>query len=192
MTRRPNFTKRCAWANSTPLMTAYHDREWGVPVHSDRRLFEFLVLESVQAGLSWQLVLNKRKNYRKALHNFDPVRVARYSARDIRRLLTDSGIIRNRPKIEATIINARRFLEAQDEFGSFDRYIWRFVGGKPVRHRFRSPSQIPTTTRESDAMSREMKARGFRFVGATTCYAFMQAVGMVNDHTVGCFRYNQV
>lgn len=184
--------KRCAWANSTPLMTAYHDREWGVPVHTDRRLFEFLVLETVQAGLSWQVILNKRRNFRRALHNFDARRIARYTARDLRRLLADPGIIRNRAKIEATITNARRFMEAQEEFGSFDRYVWRFVNGEPLRHGFRSLARIPATTRESDAMSREMKVRGFRFVGSTICYAFMQAVGMVNDHVVDCFRYNQI
>ncbi|HET8678954.1 MAG TPA: DNA-3-methyladenine glycosylase I [bacterium] len=184
--------KRCAWANGTPLMTDYHDREWGVAAHDDRVLFEFLVLEGAQAGLSWQIILNKRKNYRKALHNFNARRIARYTARDVRRLLADPGIVRNRSKIEATIANARALLETQQEFGSFDRYIWRFVGGAPIRHRFRSLSQVPATTRESDAMSKELKARGFRFVGSTTCYAFMQAVGMVNDHTVGCFRYNQV
>ncbi len=184
--------KRCAWADDSPLMSKYHDREWGVPVHNDRRLFEFLVLESAQAGLSWQIILNKRQNFRRALHNFDARRIAHYTARDVRRLLADPGIVRNRSKIDATITNARRFLDAQAEFGSFDRYIWRFVGGKPIRHRFRSLSQIPATTTESDAMSREMKTRGFRFVGSTTCYAFMQAVGMVNDHAVGCFRYNQV
>ena len=192
MARKTGLPKRCAWADGTPLMSDYHDREWGVAVHDDRVLFEFLVLESLQAGLSWQLILNKRKNFRKALHNFNARKIARYTAADIRRLLADPGVVRNRAKIEATIANARNFLVAQHEFGSFDRYIWRFVGGAPIRHRFRSLSEIPSTTRESDAMSRELKARGFKFVGSTTCYAFMQAVGMVNDHTVGCFRYNQV
>ncbi|MGH2402856.1 MAG: DNA-3-methyladenine glycosylase I [bacterium] len=192
MTRSDQNSERCDWANGSPLMTAYHDREWGVPVHRDRVLFEFLVLESAQAGLSWQVILNKRENFRRALHNFDAGRIARFAARDIQRLLRDPGIIRNRLKIEATITNARQFLQTREEFGSFDRYVWRFVGGKPIRHRFRSLSQMPATTKESDAMSRDMKVRGFRFVGSTICYAFMQAVGMVNDHTVRCFRYNQV
>lgn len=184
--------KRCAWARNNPLKMKYHDTEWGVPVHDDRKLFEFIALETVQAGLSWQLILNKRENFRKALHKFDPRKIARYTARDVLRLLANPGIIRNRPKLEATVTNARRFLDTQAEFGSFDRYIWQFVGGEPIRHRFRSLPQIPATTKESDAMSRDMKARGFTFVGSTTCYAFMQAVGMVNDHTVDCFRYNRV
>jgi len=183
---------RCAWANGNPLMAAYHDREWGVPVHRDRKLFEFLALETVQAGLSWQIILNKRENFRNALHGFDPEKIARYSARDMKRLLNDPGIIRNRLKIEATINNARRFLEAREAFGTFDRYIWQFVGGRTLRHRFRSMSQVPATSKESDAMSKDMKKRGFQFVGSTTSYAFMQAVGMVNDHVVTCFRYNQV
>lgn len=184
--------KRCAWARNNPLMAEYHDREWGAPVHDDRKLFEFIALETVQAGLSWQLILNKRENFRRAFHHFDPIKIARYTERDIRRLLNDAGIIRNRPKLEATVTNARRFLDTRAEFRSFDRYIWQFVGGTPIRHRFRSLSQIPAITKESDAMSRDMKARGFTFVGSTTCYAFMQAVGMVNDHTTSCFRYNQV
>lgn len=183
---------RCAWANGNPLMAAYHDREWGVRVHSDRKLFEFLALETVQAGLSWQLILNKRENFRKAFHAFDPEKIARYSERDMKRLLNDPGIIRNRLKIEATINNARRFLEAREDFGSFDRYIWQFVGGRTIRHRFRSMSQVPATSKESDTMTKDMKKRGFQFVGSTTSYAFMQAVGMVNDHVVTCFRYNQV
>ena len=173
-------------------MIQYHDEEWGVPVHDDRTLFEFLVLEGAQAGLNWQTVLNKRENYRKALHAFDPAKIARYNNKDIQRLLNDSGIIRNRLKIEATITNAKQFLVAQKEFGSFDSYVWRFVGGRPIRHGFNSLSQIPPTARESDAMSKELRERGFRFVGPTICYAFMQAVGMVNDHTTKCFRYNTV
>jgi len=186
--------RRCDWASlsNNPLMIQYHDREWGVPVHDDRILFEFLVLEGAQAGLTWQTVLNKRENYRKAFHGFDPTRIARYNNRDVQRLLGDAGIIRNRLKIEATITNAKQFLTTRKEFGSFNRYIWAFVGGKPIRHKFGSLSQIPATTKESDALSKELRGRGFRFVGPTICYAFMQAVGMVNDHTTKCFRYANV
>lgn len=184
--------KRCAWANSDPLMAAYHDTEWGVPVHDDRRLFEFLVLDAFQAGLSWAIVLKKREQFRRALHGFDPARIARYTARDLTRLLADPGIIRNRQKVEATVGNARRFLEAQAEFGSFDRYIWQFVGGRTIVHRFRTVGQIPATSRQSDAMSRDLRSRGFKFVGSTICYAFMQAAGLVNDHVVGCFRHPEV
>ena len=155
-------------------------------------LFEFLTLEGAQAGLTWQTVLNKRENYRKALHGFDPAKIALYKNKDVKRLLRDSGIIRNRLKIEATITNAKQFLAARKEFGSFDNYIWRFVGGRPIRNKFDSLSQIPPTTRESDSMSKELRGRGFRFVGPTICYAFMQAVGMVNDHTTKCFRYEEV
>jgi len=173
-------------------MIQYHDREWGVPVHKDSVLFEFLTLEGAQAGLTWQTVLNKRENYRKALHGFDPAKIALYKNKDVKRLLSDSGIIRNRLKIEATITNAKQFLAARKEFGSFDNYIWRFVGGRPIRNKFDSLSQIPPTTRESDSMSKELHGRGFRFVGPTICYAFMQAVGMVNDHTTECFRYDLV
>ena len=173
-------------------MIQYHDREWGVPVHKDSVLFEFLTLEGAQAGLTWQTVLNKRENYRKALHGFDPAKIALYKNKDVKRLLRDSGIIRNRLKIEATITNAKQFLAARKEFGSFDNYIWRFVGGRPIRNKFDSLSQIPPTTRESDSMSKELRGRGFMFVGPTICYAFMQAVGMVNDHTTKCFRYEEV
>ena len=171
-------------------MRQYHDKEWGVPVHNDRTLFEFLVLEGAQAGLSWQTILNKRENYRKAFHGFDPAKIARYNKQDIRRLLDNPGIIRNRMKIEATITNARKVLDIQDKFGSFDKHIWRFVGGKPIKNTFRTIGEIPSSTRESDAMSKELHHRGFKFVGSTICYAFMQAVGMVNDHTVDCFRHN--
>ena len=174
------------------MMIQYHDREWGVPVHKDSVLFEFLTLEGAQAGLTWQTVLNKRENYRKALHGFDPAKIALYKNKDVKRLLRDSGIIRNRLKIEATITNAKQFLAARKEFGSFDNYIWRFVGGRPIRNKFDSLSQIPATTKESDAMSKELRGRGFRFVGPTICYAFMQAIGMVNDHTTKCFRYEEV
>jgi DNA-3-methyladenine glycosylase I len=183
---------RCKWSLSTPLMIEYHDTEWGVPVHDDRKHFEFLVLDGFQAGLSWAIILTKRENFRKAFHRFDAVRVARYTARDVARLLADPGIVRNRLKIEATIENARRFLEVRGEFGSFDRYIWQFVGGQTKQNRFRRMSQIPARTRESDAMSKDLQRRGFRFVGSTICYAYMQAAGLVNDHTVECFRYPEV
>ncbi len=173
-------------------MTQYHDTEWGVPVHDDRTLFEFLVLEGAQAGLTWQTVLNKRENYREAFHAFDPAKIARYSKRDVQRLLGDAGIIRNRLKIEATIANAKHFLEIQKEFGSFDKYIWGFVGGRPIKHTFKSLKEIPSTSKESDSTSKDLRKRGFRFVGSTICYAFMQAVGMVNDHTTDCFRYDVV
>ncbi len=173
-------------------MIEYHDKEWGVPVHDDNTLFEFLVLEGAQAGLSWETILNKRANYRKAFHNFQPGKIARYVKSDVQRLLGDAGIVRNRLKIEATIANAKQLLIASKEFGSFDKYIWRFVGGKPIKHKFTSLSLIPPTATESDAMSKELRATGFRFVGPTICYAFMQAVGMVNDHTTKCFRYDKV
>jgi DNA-3-methyladenine glycosylase I len=175
---------------NSPLMIEYHDKEWAVPVHYDRTLFEFLVLEGAQSGLSWQTVLNKRENYRRAFHAFEPAKVARYNNKDVQRLLRDAGIIRNRLKIQATINNAKQTLEIQKEFGSFDKYIWRFVDGKPIKHRFESLSEIPATTKESDAMSKDLRKRGLRFVGPTICYAFMQAVGMVNDHTTKCFRYD--
>ena len=173
-------------------MVQYHDFEWGVPVHNDRRLFEFLLLEGAQAGLSWQTVLNKRENYRKAFSSFDPTRIARYNERDVKRLLENPGIIRNRLKIESTITNAKIVLEVKKESGSFDKYLWQFVGGRPIQHRFRSLSQIPAKTAEAEAMSRDLQKKGFKFVGPTICYAFMQAVGMVNDHTTNCFRYNKV
>jgi len=183
--------RRCEWAVSD-LMIRYHDREWGVPVHSDRRLFEFLLLEGAQAGLSWETVLKKRPAYRKAFDHFDAKKVARYTAGRAKQLLTNPGIIRNRLKIKAAIQNAGAFLVVQQEFGTFDRYIWRFAGGKPIRNRRRSPKEIPARTSESDAMSRDLKKRGFSFVGSTICHAFMQAVGMVNDHTVACFRHRKV
>ena len=182
---------RCGWARNE-LAIRYHDEEWGVPQHSDRTLFEFLVLEGAQAGLSWDTILQKRKNYRAAFDRFDPVVVARYDRRKIAQLLKDAGIVRNRMKIESTIRNAKAFLEAQREFGTFDRYIWQFVGGKPRVNSWRTLKRIPAQTPESDAMSKDLKRRGFNFVGSTICYAFMQAVGMVNDHIVGCFRYDQV
>ncbi len=177
---------------NSPLMVEYHDKEWSVPVHDDRALFEFLVLEGAQAGLSWQTVLNKRENYRKAFHAFEPSKIARYKNKDVQRLLRDPGIIRNRLKIQATLNNAKQILEIQKEFDSFDKYIWQFVGDKPIKHRFKSLNEIPATTSESDAMSKHLRKRGLRFVGPTICYAFMQAVGMVNDHTTKCFRYDTV
>ncbi len=173
-------------------MIAYHDMEWGVPLHNDRGLFEFLILEGAQAGLSWRTILHKRSHYRRAFDRFNVKKVAAYGARDVRRLLADSGIVRNRLKIESTIDNARAFLDVRDEFGTFDAYIWSFVDGKPIRNRWKSLREIPARTAESDAMSKDLKKRGFRFVGSTICYAFMQATGMVNDHTVDCHRYRAV
>jgi len=181
--------RRCAWAGTDPLMVAYHDREWGVPVHDDRVLFEFLILEGAQAGLSWATILRKRENYRRAFRGFDPEKVARFGTSDEQRLLGDPGIVRNHLKIGAAIDNARAFLEVRKDLGSFDRYLWGFVGGRPLRRRRRSPGEVPARTAESDALSRDLRRRGFRFVGSTICYAFMQAVGMVDDHTVGCFRH---
>ena len=183
---------RCAWEPWRELMLRYHDEEWGVPSHDDRHLFEMLTLEGAQAGLSWTTILNKRENYRRAFDGFDVDTVARYGEADVNRLVADAGIVRNRAKIEATIGNARAMLAVCDEFGSFDAYIWRFVGGTPRRNAFRSLPALPASTPESDAMSKDLKKRGFGFVGSTICYAFMQAVGMVNDHEVTCFRYDQV
>jgi DNA-3-methyladenine glycosylase I len=179
--------QRCDWPRSE-LDIAYHDTEWGVPVHDDRVLFEFLLLEGAQAGLSWSTILKKRENYRRAFSDFDPARVARYSGVRVARLLEDAGIVRNRLKIESAVANARAFLAVQDEFGSFDDYIWRFVDGEPRQNAWRSSRQIPARTRESDALSTDLIQRGFRFVGSTICYAFMQAVGLVNDHIATCFR----
>jgi DNA-3-methyladenine glycosylase I len=181
--------RRCAWAAAGgPLDVAYHDREWGVPVHDDRVLFEFLILEGAQAGLSWSTILKKREHYRKALARFDPRRVARFTAKDRRRLLNDPGIVRNRLKIESTVTNAQRFLEVQKEFGSFDRYLWSFVGGEPLVNRPRSLKHVKPSTELSDRISRDLKKRGFRFVGSTIVYAYLQAVGVVDDHARGCFR----
>ncbi len=179
---------RCAWARN-PLAIAYHDREWGVPVHDDRVLFEFLVLEGAQAGLSWDTILAKRENYRRAFDGFDAARVARYGAAKKRALLADAGIVRNRAKIEAAVVNARSFLALQKEHGSFDRYLWAFVDGNPLQGRRRMPVEIPASNEISDALSKDLRKRGFKFVGTTIMYAFMQAVGMVNDHTRDCFRY---
>jgi DNA-3-methyladenine glycosylase I len=183
---------RCAWAGSDPLYVAYHDQEWGVPVHDDRLMFEFLILEGAQAGLSWATILKKRENYRAAFDHFDPLLVARYDEAKVAELLANPGIVRNRLKIASAIRNARAFLAIQDEFGDFDAYIWRFVDGAPKRNAWKSLAEIPAKTPESDALSKDLVRRGFNFVGSTICYAHMQAVGMVNDHTVDCFRYTQV
>ena len=188
----PDARTRCPWCESTALYRAYHDREWGVPVHSDRRWFETLVLDGAQAGLSWRTILEKRAGYRRAFDGFDPRKVARYDARRVRALLADPGIVRNRLKIESAVTNARAFLEVQREEGGFDRFIWGFTGGRTIRNEWIILKQIPPRTAESDAMSAELKRRGFRFVGSTICYAMMQAAGMVNDHLVGCFRYREV
>jgi len=182
---------RCPWATAEPNIT-YHDEEWGVPVHDDRLLFEFLILEGAQAGLSWNTILKKRENYRKALDGFRAEKVARYGARDVQRLLGDAGIVRNRLKIAATIENAKMFLAVRKEFGTFDAYLWSFVGGKPLQNRRRTMAQVPGRTAESDAMSRDLRRRGFKFVGSTICYALMQATGMVNDHLVTCPRHAEL
>ena len=181
--------KRCAWAR-TPLSIAYHDEEWGVPLHDDTRLFEFLILEGAQAGLSWETILNKRDNYRAAFDGFNPAKVAKYNERKVEALMNNAGIIRNRLKINSAITNARAFLDVTREFGSFDAYVWRFVDGKPLRRKDRLA--VPARTELSDALSKDLSRRGFKFVGSTICYAFMQAVGMVNDHDLVCFRYSQV
>ncbi len=188
---KPDGKRRCTWP-LTPLALRYHDREWGVPLKNDRKIFEFLVLDAAQAGLSWDIILRKREGFRAAFAAFDPAKVARYDRRKVRRLLADPGIIRNRRKIEAAITNARAFLAVQKEFGSFARYIWQFIGRRPRVNRWRSLRDLPARTAESDAMSRDLKQRGFRFVGPIICYAFMQAAGMVNDHTVDCFRHAEL
>lgn len=180
---------RCAWAGSDPLYQRYHDTEWGIPLHDDRRLFEILLLEGAQAGLAWITILRKREGYRAALDGFDPTAVSRYDRRRITRLLANPAIVRNRLKIESTVTNAQAFLRIQEDYGSFDEYIWRFVDGRPRRNHWKTTGAIPVDTDESRAMSKALKKRGFRFVGPTICYAFMQATGMVNDHLVGCFRY---
>ncbi|MCK4977184.1 MAG: DNA-3-methyladenine glycosylase I [Anaerolineales bacterium] len=183
---------RCEWAGSDSLMVAYHDHEWGMPVHDECTLFEFLILEGAQAGLSWMTILRKRENYRLAFDNFDPVRISLYDDNKIAELLSNPGIVRNKLKIASTIQNAQQFLAIQDEFGSFDAYIWGFVGGKPKRNAWQALSEIPAQSNESAVISADLKKRGFKFVGSTICYAFMQAVGLVNDHVVDCFRYSQV
>ncbi len=183
--------KRCDWPGENKLMIEYHDTEWGVPLHEDRKLFEFLMLDNAQAGLSWQIILNKRENYRKAFNNFDPAKIARYNKRKITSLLNNPGIVRNRLKVQSAVTNARAFLEIQAEFGSFDAFIWQFVNGTPIRNRWKCIKEIPATSPESDTMSKDLKKRGFKFVGSTICYAFMQSIGMINDHLIHCFRYTQ-
>lgn len=183
---------RCTWAGTEPIYIKYHDTEWGVPVHDDRRLFEFLILEGAQAGLSWLTILKKRPNYIKAFDNFDPRKVAAYNPLKVKELISNAGIIRNRLKVEATIQNARSFLAVQQEFGSFDKYIWQFVGGKTLKNSWNSVAEIPAQSEASAAMSSDLKKRGFKFVGPTICHAFMQATGLVNDHTVDCYRYEEV
>jgi DNA-3-methyladenine glycosylase I len=188
-----NNDGRCPWVDLTkPDYIAYHDTEWGVPVHNDRRIFEFLTLEAAQAGLSWYTVLRKRAAYREAFARFDAARVAKYGARELKSLLNNAGIIRNEQKILAAINNARRFLEVQKEFGTFDDYIWRFVGGKPLVHKIKTLKDYPATSAESDALSNDLKKRGFKFVGSTICYAHMQATGLINDHALSCFRYREI
>ena len=183
---------RCSWCGEHPLYVAYHDQEWGVPLHTDQQLFEFLVLEGAQAGLSWLTILKKRDAYRKAYYQFDAEKIARFNSRSIVRLLNNTGIVRNRLKIEASITNARAFLEVQDSFGSFDEYIWQFVDYQPIQNRWRQLQEIPVSTKESMQMRKDLQPRGFRFVGPTICYAFMQAVGMVNDHVTTCFRHKEL
>ena len=183
---------RCEWANSkNPLMVAYHDREWGKPLKNDRKLFELFILEGAQAGLSWEIILNRRENYRKTFKQFDPEKLARLTDRQLEKILKDPGIIRNRLKVYSVRLNARVYLEVREEFGTFSKYLWSFVGGTPIQNRWKTLSEIPVTTPESNAMSRDLKKRGFKFVGSTICYAFMQATGMVNDHTVTCFRFRK-
>jgi DNA-3-methyladenine glycosylase I len=184
--------KRCEWCGESEIYRQYHDEEWAVPVHDDRVLFEFLILEGAQAGLSWSTILNKRAHYRKVFAGFDPTKVARFTPRRVERLLQDPGIVRNRLKVESAVSNAEAFLKVQAEFGSFDAYIWSFVDGKPIQNRFKTLGDVPAKTTISDVISKDLKKRGFRFVGSTICYAFMQATGMVNDHVVDCFRYREV
>ena len=183
---------RCAWPSDNQLMIEYHDTEWGVPIHDDQKLFEFLVLDAFQAGLSWSTILNKRENFREALDNFNPVKIAQYDEIKIQELLNNAGIIRNKLKVRSTVTNAQLFLEVQAEYGSFDKYIWQFVGGQPKINNWKQMGDIPVSTAESDTMSKDLKQRGFKFVGTTICYAFMQAAGMVNDHVVDCFRHQEV
>lgn len=187
----PKKKKRCEWAGTDPLYVAYHDEEWGAPVHDDRMLFEFLTLEGAQAGLSWITILRKREGYRTAFAGFDPLKVARFTPKRVAKLLENPNIVRNRLKVESTVTNAQAFLKVQDEFGSFDTYIWRFVDGKPIVNRFKAMKDIPANTDLSDTISKDLKKRGFRFIGSTIVYAHMQATGMVNDHVTSCFRYNE-
>lgn len=187
--------KRCAWPGKekkNKLMIKYHDEEWGVPVHDDRKLFEYFLLDTFQAGLSWEIILKKRENFRKAFDNFNPVKIAGYTNQDRKRLLDDAGIIRNRLKIEGAIVNAQKFLEIQKEFGAFDKYIWQFTKHKTIRNKFKELKELPSRTKESDTMSKDLKEKGFKFVGPTICYAFMQGTGIVNDHLIDCFRYKEL
>lgn len=183
---------RCPWPSDDPLMIKYHDTEWGVPLYDDRKLFEFLVLDAFQAGLSWAIILKKRENFRKAFDNFNPEKIVKYTSRDVKRLLSNEGIVRNQLKINATITNSREFLKIKKEFKSFKKYIWQFTDHKTIQNKAKALGELPTKTKESDVMSKDMKKRGFKFVGSTICYAFMQAAGMVNDHTVNCFRYKEI
>ena len=186
------MVERCEWPGNNLVMIKYHDNEWGVPLHDDKKLFEFLLLDAFQAGLSWAIVLNKREGFRKAFHNYDAKKIAKYTNKDIERLKNDERIIRNKLKIEAAVINAGKFLEVQKEFGSFDKYIWQFTKNKQIKNKFKTMKELPARSKESDAMCEDLKKRGFKFVGSTICYAFMQAAGMVNDHTTNCFRYKIV
>jgi DNA-3-methyladenine glycosylase I len=187
-----NEIKRCNWSVNDPLYIKYHDKEWGVPIHNDRKLFEMIILDGAQAGLSWLTILKKRENYRKAFDNFDPKKVALYDRRKVAQLLKNDGIVRNKLKIESAITNAQAFLKVKDEFGTFDKYIWKFVNAKTKLNSWKTLKEIPAFTKESDAMSKDLKMRGFKFVGSTICYAFMQAAGLVNDHTIDCFRYKEL
>lgn len=184
--------KRCEWVGDNSLMIKYHDKEWGKPEHNDKKLFEYLILDSFQAGLSWQIIINKRENFRKAFDNFNPVKISKYDKKDVERLINNAGIVRNKLKINATITNAKEFLKIQKEFGSFDKYIWGFVNYKVIKNKFGKVKDIPVKTKEAEYMSKDLKKRGFKFVGPTICYAFMQGVGIVNDHTTNCFRYKEV
>lgn len=184
--------KRCAWPSDDKLMRAYHDKEWGAPCHSEKKLFEYMLLDTFQAGLSWRTILHKRKNFKMAFDSFDYKKIAKYGARDSARLMGDAGIIRNRLKIEGAIMNAKIFLEIQKEFGSFDKYVWSFVGGKPKVNKWKTLGQLPSTSKESDALSRDLKKRGMKFVGSTIIYAFLEGAGLINDHTVDCYRYREL
>ncbi|MFA6570291.1 MAG: DNA-3-methyladenine glycosylase I [Bacteroidota bacterium] len=187
-----NELTSCGWHRNNPRMIEYHDTEWGVPLHDDNKIFEFIILDAFQAGLNWSIILNKRENFRKAFDNFNPEKIAKYKEAKIEKLLADSGIIRNKLKINATVQNAKMFLLVQKEFGTFDRYIWQFTGGKTIHNKWKDLTELPARSPESDAMSKDLQKRGFKFVGSTICYAFMQAAGMVNDHTIKCFRYKEI
>ncbi len=189
---RITMSARCPWVNENPLMIKYHDEEWGTPLHDDKKLFEFLILDAFQAGLSWNTIINKRENFKKAFSNFNAEKIARYKEEDYNRLMQDAGIIRNKLKVRAAIINAQQFLKIQEEFGSFSKYIWQFTNHKTINNKIKTMKDYLTKTKESDAMSKALKERGFKFVGSTICYAFMQAAGMVNDHTINCFRHKEV